>query len=126
MIRRPTLWLALALAFASLAILVAGGTFGSTDLRSTSEVALLPTAAHLSPASASGASPSSLGSFSTPYGSFNLPQGGCTTGLNGTCPHLTPSISASPSKICRSGATGCGGVPYDTKVTLTVNATGTT
>ncbi|MDE2044007.1 MAG: hypothetical protein KGJ69_02605, partial [Thermoplasmata archaeon] len=76
----------------ALVALVASGAQGESAARlaASPHEASLPAAA---PPGSLGASPSSLGSFSTPYGSFNLPQGGCTTGLNGTCPHLTPSIS---------------------------------
>lgn len=58
-------------------------------------------------------------------GSFLLPSSACTAGYNGTCPHLTPSITSSSPVICRGGSASCpGGAPDNSRVTLWVNATG--
>ena len=122
--RHPTPWLALVLTFVGLGVMLSTAAGGAHGMATGTLMAPLPTAA---PASVtSGSSSSGLGSLTTPYGSFMTPSTGCTTGINGTCPHLTPSVSAFPSTICRSGSAGCGAIPYDTKVTLTVNATGDT
>jgi hypothetical protein len=61
----------------------------------------------------------------SPFGTFQLPHLSCSGGLNGTCPHLVPSISVAPGTLCQDNDTGCpGNPPTDTIVTLNVTARG--
>ncbi len=58
-------------------------------------------------------------------GSVRLPTGLCSSGYNGTCPHLTAAITSSSPTLCRAGTAHCpGGAPSNAQVTLWVNGTG--
>lgn len=62
---------------------------------------------------------------SSPGGTASLGTLSCTSGLNGSCPHLAPSIQVANPNICAAAAPSC---PFssDARVTLDVNATGST
>lgn len=70
------------------------------------------------------ASAPTSGNAASAFGSLLLPTPTCSTGLTGSCPHLTPTISVAPSVVCRQGSVCPTGAPANATVTLYVNATG--